>query len=333
MRRYWVIAPQHASPRERWERAWRYALTNKIISVGWNKIDDSSSLSDKQLNQMIDRAYPNKNSPSKKHIFRSLRNFYRSVKCGDVIIARRGRSEIAAVGTVTREAWFEHNKNAQAVPEDPYSNHLGIGWGNELRGKSIPKKLGINTICEISEDRFRALTHAKAGKLPLAKGNERGTSLPRFDEAERVAVTEAQTVLYRTRHRKMTNALRRLWKHCNLTCGSLPDRLYDLLVENYDGKGRDLLVEAKPDPEMGAIRMALGQLFDYRRFVPRRLQTDLSVVTISRPPKTYIDLLMEMKISAIWFENERCETLQGRGEAWDRLKALKRVLRLERESC
>jgi len=319
MRQYWVIAPQHTQPRERWERAWRYDLANNSISIGGGRLGDISSLSKKQVRRLIDRKRKNKGPGSNGYYCRSLWNFYHSVKRGDVIIASQGRHKIAAIGTVTRKAYYEHNKNAKAVPEDPYSHHLGVRWEKELRGKSISTILARIAFYKIPEQKFLDLTRTDPGKLPPTKTDERGTSLPPFDEAERIAALQAQTVTYRNRHNKMTNALRRLWGGYKLRCGKLPNCRYDVLIENYDGRGRDLLIEAKPDPEKGAIRIALGQLFDYRRFLPHRVRTDLSVLTISRPPKLYTDLLGDLKISALWFQNESCETLRGQGRVWEAL--------------
>ena len=319
MRRYWVIAPQHATRRECWGRAWKYDLANNIISLGWNKLGDVSLLSDVQLKKVIDRTYQKNKPASKSYIFRSLWNFYHSVKPRDVIIASQGRKTIAAIGTVTRKAYYEYNKNAQAVPEDPYSNHLDVRWQKELRGKSIGSMLGRHAIHEISERKVLSLTQTEPGKLGPTKTQEGRMSLPSFDEAERVAVMKAQTVIYRNRHNKMTNALKRLWTGHKLRCGSLPDCRYDVLIENYDDRGRDLLIEAKPDPEKGAIRIALGQLFDYRRFLTHRVRTDLCVLTISRPPRLYINLLLDLHISPLWFQNESCESLRGKGKVWEAL--------------
>jgi hypothetical protein len=325
MRRYWVIAPQHANPRERWERAWRYDLANNSISIGGGRVGDISSLSKKQVSRLIDRKRKNNGLRSKSYYCRLVWNFYHSVKRGDVIIASQGRHKIAAIGTVTRKAYYEHNKNAQAVPDDPYSHHLGVRWEKEPRGKSIGTNLARIAFYEIPEQKFLALMRSEPGKLPTKKRDERGTSLPAFDESERVAAVKAQTVFYRNRHNKMTNALKLLWKGYKLRCGNLPDCRYDVLIENYDDRGRDLLIEAKPDPEKGAIRIALGQLFDYRRFLPHRIRTDLSVLTISRPPKLYTDLLMDLQISALWFQNEGCETLRGQGKAWEALPSQLKV--------
>lgn len=148
-----------------------------------------------------------------------------------------------------------------------------------------------------------------------------GSVLPDLDVAERLATQQSQTIRYRNRHNKMTNGLKLLcdgWR--TLKRGPAPDCSYDVLIEKYDATGRDLLVEAKPDPDKGSLRIAIGQLFDYSRFLPRRAGTDCAVLTISRPSKSYCDLLLDLQISPIWFRNENCDSLEGAGKAWEALK-------------
>ena len=126
--------------------------------------------------------------------------------------------------------------------------------------------------------------------------DRKGKSLPIFDEAERESVQRSGTIVYRNRHKKMTNALHQKFKECEITQGTDSHCRYDVLVSKYDGMNRDLLIEVKPDPDMGSIGIAIGQLLDYRRFLPHRAGTDLALLTMSRPQKTYLDLLFDLQI-------------------------------------
>ena len=85
-----------------------------------------------------------------------------------------------------------------------------------------------------------------------------GSVLPDLDVAERLATQQSQTIRYRNRHNKMTNGLKLLcdgWR--TLKRGTAPDCSYDVLIEKYDATGRDLLVEAKPDPDKGSLRIVI----------------------------------------------------------------------------
>jgi hypothetical protein len=151
---------------------------------------------------------------------------------------------------------------------------------------------------------------------PAPADKREGSRLPYFDEAERTATTNSRTINYRDRHDKMTNRVKDLFKSLNLKRGTDPECWYDVLVKNYDSADRDLLIEAKPDPDRGALRIAIGQLLDYRRALPHRIGTDLAILTISRPRQSYVDLLLDLQISVLWFNSEACTTLKGEGKAW-----------------
>ena len=81
------------------------------------------------------------------------------------------------------------------------------------------------------------------------------------------------------------------------------------------------MIEAKPDPDRGSLRIAIGQLLDYRRFLPHQAGTDLAVLTITPPPKEYMELLQDLQITVLWFADPHCGALSGDGKAWKALKA------------
>lgn len=147
-----------------------------------------------------------------------------------------------------------------------------------------------------------------------------GSELPDYDTSERQYLQEAGTHRYRNRHNRMTTALKKLLSGFELTQGTNPDCRWDVLIERYDTTGRDLLLEVKPDGTKAAIRIAIGQLLDYRRFVRRPAATDSAVVTIGRPDGLYRQLLLDLQISAIWFADERCLALDGEGPGWEALQ-------------
>lgn len=114
----------------------------------------------------------------------------------------------------------------------------------------------------------------------------------------------------------MTNALGGRLAHKELVTSTQEDCHCDVVIPDYDGARRDLLIEAKPDPDRYSLRTAIGQLFDYRWSMPREEHTDLAVLTITPPPERYLNLLEELEISAIWFTDEGCVGWDGRGKAW-----------------
>lgn len=180
MSRYWVIAPYHADKPELWEKVWKYDLTHGIISIGWRELGDVSSLGEDHLSNLIDQTYT-KNSPvGNKRTLRMLWNFYHSIKPGDIIVARQGLKKIAAIGTVKRAAYYEKNKNAEALgPDKAYSNHLDVQWEEPPRSKSFDEQVfGRQTVTEISEKKFQALTQIETSGGIISADLEEGVQNP-----------------------------------------------------------------------------------------------------------------------------------------------------------
>jgi hypothetical protein len=148
---------------------------------------------------------------------------------------------------------------------------------------------------------------------------QKESPLQNYDEAERTAVSKSRTIVYRRRHDKMTNALGRVLQNFVITTISSQAGRCDAFIKGYSGTSRDLLVEVKPDPDQGSLRIAIGQLFDYRRHLPHRAAADLAVLTMSRPHPNYIELLMDLGITALWFQDEQCKNIVGQGKAWSTL--------------
>lgn len=105
------------------------------------------------------------------------------------------------------------------------------------------------------------------------------------------------------KHNKLINLFREAveWRH------RIQESEYDALIPDWKN-GRKLLIEAKTETTgpLGRtqLRQAIGQLFDYRwrSFHTDRKKVDLALLTPSRPDQDILDLLGELKISALWFE-------------------------------
>ena len=63
------------------------------------------------------------------------------------------------------------------------------------------------------------------------------------------------------------------------------------------------LIEAKASVTRENIRMAIGQLFDYRRFIKPRPDT-LAVLLPKKPRKDLVELLIYLNIKIIYEENK-----------------------------
>jgi hypothetical protein len=200
----------------------------------------------------------------------------------------------------------------------------GSNLNDQVRGMTgIIGRFGISDafMLDVLADELKKI--APRLNIPIAAkvvAPSPGSALPDFDTSEREYLRKAATIRYSQRHNKMMEGLKQILNGFKLTQGTNPDSRWDLLVERYEETGRDLLLELKPDPEKAAIRIAIGQLLDYRRFVDHPAVTDIAVLTIGAPDKLYCQLLVELNISCIWFKNEKCRALDGEGSAWEALR-------------
>lgn len=123
MERYWVISPFDYTQKDIWEKVWQFDLDNQIISVGWRELGDISAYDEAQFKEAFFRQYGNLKG------FNMLDNFCHNIKIGDIVIARRGRKSIAAIGTVTQTWYYEKDKNIHIIGEkNYYPNHIGVRW-------------------------------------------------------------------------------------------------------------------------------------------------------------------------------------------------------------
>ena len=85
--------------------------------------------------------------------------------------------------------------------------------------------------------------------------------------------------------------------------GSGPGLVCDLVDET------DLvLYEAKGDVRRSSVRMAIGQLLDYRRFEPPSMS--LAILLPREPAQDIIDLVHSVPASAVWRTKDGFESIQ-----------------------
>ena len=85
--------------------------------------------------------------------------------------------------------------------------------------------------------------------------------------------------------------------------GAIPALVCDLVDETDR-----VLYEAKGDVRRTSVRMAIGQLLDYRRFEPA--STSLAILLPRQPAKDLIELIGSVHASVVWrtikgFENSQ----------------------------
>jgi restriction system protein len=154
MAKYWIIAPGENTNGFIFNELWQFDLSNDLISIGWSELGDLSKKEKKDILEMVSVAFPDKPAHTKSLIVNMLWSFYNEIELGDVIIARKGRKELAGVGIVMRKAYYAPNTN----PLISHSHFLNVKWKDTPRNISFPFIVfPMHTLSEFSEEKYREL--------------------------------------------------------------------------------------------------------------------------------------------------------------------------------
>jgi len=302
--RYWVIPP-FSNKRKDFAKVWAFDLENSVISIGFTELPNVSHLSEKQLRQLIERRLRQQSTYTKNYFFRSLWNFYHSIKRGDVIVACEGRKKILAIGRVRHSGYYEYNKNPDAQGEaGPYSNHLGVRW--RLFNKSFDDlKFSRLAIDQISEEDFQKLTR---GRGASRKADPEAVSI----EAQIVDSPQHKQLDYKYRSKAAIRKAEKVEERLLIDFRKWLRRqertleaakFGSLRCDGYERKRR-MLIEAKSSVSREHIRMAVGQLLDYGFQIRKNLgKSHMAILLPRKPDPSSVAWLPILNISLIWREN------------------------------
>lgn len=131
--------------------------------------------------------------------------------------------------------------------------------------------------------------------------------LPVKDASDIKIITHEATTVKSRIHNDLTNNLREILRGFTLTEGVNDVCQYDVIVERYDPKGNNLLIEVKSTTECAVIRMAVGQLFHYSFTLDSKKEPHLAILLPERPSQDIESFLERMKIGLLWFvDNQLC---------------------------
>ena len=122
---------------------------------------------------------------------------------------------------------------------------------------------------------------------------------------ESVALLEKRKVIITKKHNALTNKLRRYvrWRHKIVR----EDR-FDALLENWK-PGRNLLIEVKTAWSgrggRAQVRMAIGQLFDYRLLFQPSNKLEVAILLPTQPDAQIKALLRSADIEVLWFSGNQ----------------------------
>ncbi|HLA83230.1 MAG TPA: endonuclease NucS domain-containing protein [Thermoguttaceae bacterium] len=165
MPRYWVIAPVESKPRELFDKVWQFDLTNNLISIGWKQLGDVSNMSREELSEAVASTYPDKPPQTKGLYANMIWAFYHEINPGDIIVARRGRKTLTAVGKVNGPAYYTPGK----CPDHGHPHFMEVLWQSQPRDKDYHGIVfPMRTLAELTEQQFRSLVEG-SGMPPITQ--------------------------------------------------------------------------------------------------------------------------------------------------------------------
>lgn len=158
----------------------------------------------------------------------------------------------------------------------------------------------------------------------LKPAPERRPTLKVLDDSLVETTTVAASRKYERVHHRLTNRLVRLLGDRVHRPGPHDD-CFDAFVRGDGRRLPNLLIEVKPNLGVRvSLRMAIGQLFDYRRRLDPEERKRLRLVAFggARPPDDAVALLDEVGLDAAWFVGPRGSRIDGTGRAGAMLRNL-----------
>ena len=171
MQRYWIIAPYRSKDVGFFDKVWQFDQTNNTISIGWSGLGDVSKMDRQTLANAVAHAVPGSPVATKSLFANMIWAFYREIALGDIVLARRGRKTLAAVGTVTKTAYYAPSKNPLlATPGNSHSSFIDVAWQDQPRDKVFNSIVfPMHTLSELSDARYHNLLESSGTPPPLVE--------------------------------------------------------------------------------------------------------------------------------------------------------------------
>jgi restriction system protein len=164
MTRHWLIAPFGTKNAEMFDQVWGHDLANGRISIGWYELGDTFALDRAGLLAAVGTAFPKLPAATRSLYANMVWMFTREIKPGDIVIARRGRKVLAAVGDVTRGAYYSPGSNPiLATPPRLHPNFIDVSWRASPRDLVFDDIVfPMHTLMEIGEQQYEELVEPEA---------------------------------------------------------------------------------------------------------------------------------------------------------------------------
>lgn len=157
---YWKIAPGEKA------RFWNRCVRDKNICVGWEELDDLSSVLDdfNSFKKTYFEAHENEDASKRTRQMNQLWDFL-NLKVGDIIVANQGLNKIVGIGRVSGAYEYKADYN-------DYKHTVRVDWFDVTprdipsQARDISKSWGTITLKKLSADEYhKLLSQESVGNL------------------------------------------------------------------------------------------------------------------------------------------------------------------------
>lgn len=149
---YWIFAPGRNA--EDWENQ----RTEGIMAMGWDEIGDFAAYATRsEIRDALDTAQTGKTFSNDTL---AIWQFQHEIQPGDIVLAKRGRSEIIGRGEVLSEPHFDPRRES-------YRNVRSVKWTNDGSWEIPGKKTVVKTLTDVTRySRYVELVEAIFDEVP-----------------------------------------------------------------------------------------------------------------------------------------------------------------------
>lgn len=136
-RKYWVYAPGRNA--EKWDSFY----SKGIMAIGWDLLGDLNNFEGReQIQKELKNKYKYDKEPSNSSL--ACFEFWKTIKKGDIIISKRGKTEYLGYGIVESDYYFNE-------PTDHYKSQRKVKWVKKGVWKEESGQIVLKTLTDITK--------------------------------------------------------------------------------------------------------------------------------------------------------------------------------------
>ena len=137
-------------------------------------LGDVSTMDRQTLSNAVAQRFPDSPLATKSLFTNMLWAFHHEISPGDIVLARRGRKTLAAVGTVTKSGYYTPGKNPHlSAPTNSHPSFIDVVWKETPRDITFSSIVfPMHTLSELTEAQHLNLLGGAGSPQPISEPRE-----------------------------------------------------------------------------------------------------------------------------------------------------------------